>query len=422
MNKFHLVAAACSAVLVGCGGSSSSDGVEGAKGGSPGKLALTVSRNQCASNIKDPVSGASVLLHDASGKILETLTTNNDGKVEHELSSSVKHLSVISKNASEDGTEVKSFVNFNGNDFNELRLSGRCTCYSHVLDASELLAVNPGYTVYDASYVNRPLSSRISFCGSAKPVIIASADGSDVRGAIIPAPSDQQEVIQLTNDQFVHQGVLVNIPFDAAITASVRGYTAEGQSTMRNAFDFGSYVFPSVADNHFAYLGRFDTVDTQLDSFRVSTGSVAKSRVSNDGSVANLKYPIDLQSELATSGVPLIFGDSANYDFSHISPDFSELLVSVSLRNKFTNEYINIDVSAPISGITPEFEYGYEIEQFDGELDYFRLYLMGYENAPRDINAYRQWIQPQMSNYSASDTKYDNYKYIYVSGFYTDSK
>lgn len=414
MNKIHLIAAALSVALVGCGGSS--DSVDSAAKSTPSSLNLTLTSQSC-DGTSVPMENASVLLHDQNGAIIETLFSDSEGRVEKSLDENVKHLSIIQSTVNEESgrrdTNIRSFVNFHGDDINNVNFFQSCYCANYRVNTSEINATHPGYTLKGFSAGSeQTVTSHISVCDH-KPVtvVLASPDGVDVRAAVIQAPADIIEVIELSESQFVHQGVLVDVPVNEGY--SVRAQTNKDEDMVaRTSFDFGGYIFPTLGNNHFVYQRHSNSVTTSAVDFSILVNAVAKSRVNTDGSVASLKYPVDLQ-ESFSSAATLVLGDSDSYDFSYLANDFSELNVYVSLEDSSSNDTVAISLSAPLSGVTPEFDYGSIVNGFEGELESFQVGIIGYENAPKGLNEFRKFVKQR----SLSNTAYDNYRGLFITGF-----
>lgn len=89
------------------------------------------------------------------------------------------------------------------------------------------------------------------------------------------------------------------------------------------------------------------------------------------------------------------------------------LNVYVSLEDSSSNDTVAISLSAPLSGVTPEFDYGSIVNGFEGELESFQVGVIGYENAPKGLNEFRKFVKQR----SLSNTAYDNYRSLSITGF-----
>ncbi|RZM78353.1 hypothetical protein C3B51_14335 [Pseudoalteromonas rubra] len=320
---------------------------------------------------------ADVIFHSASGQVIASAKTGEDGKLAQALPENTHHVSLVTKAIGGQilDTQLYTLLDVTNTDYGtiEFDLKPSCDCAMKNVDLSALSASQPDY--YISGLVSEEISLRdpktVELCAESKNTIlhISNEDYSDVRGGLFNLEGDGP--LELTDDAFNSQGVRVNI---AALPFSNENYPksrvflrsfndSEELSTqiITKRYLRHKFIFPDLATTSYAYNSI--TEHTVLPGFDMYTSSAAINTIADDGQPV-ITEPLLFNSafqnafeQFAQSMAEQNSGNLFDYDFSGVDPRVNMVAITL-LWEDTVNGNVRWEVMSKPKAVIPDFEFG----------------------------------------------------------------
>ncbi|RJE71014.1 hypothetical protein BGP78_21260 [Pseudoalteromonas sp. MSK9-3] len=426
MHKYtqFLVSTSLTITLAACGGSSDTSNQNIGSSQNTASSTKTISLYTLDRN-EQPYQ-ATVVLHDSEGKVILTQTSDNTGHFSAEVSDNAKHISIIGYSYSdrkiytelniEEGGSLGNFYFYDPKKTSPIAPPTSCTWVT--VDISELTQVT--YNNYELEYWQVPLgydgsrkplttSSEICFDPdqeTAKSILftLTAPNGSNSTAALITL-DESVTSFQLTSEDFVHEGTLVQPQLSASVNQVIsRSYIEHDfnhivSPTNDTSIDNLSpiFIFPSITEHNFIYQYANESININGADVHLQTHS--RSYINSDGQVKLNELPESIHS-LSNDVINLTQGQSLSYDFSQTDTRFSRARWDLS----FTINDENADwyIYGPTSANIPNLEFGDAFPTPTEGIQFWsvRLGLFGYVDAPTDYLQFRSFVNKRKPNWA----------------------
>ncbi|MCF2910857.1 hypothetical protein L1285_21345 [Pseudoalteromonas sp. DL2-H2.2] len=339
---------------------------------------------------------AEVVFHNASGKVISSVTTGQDGKLTQALPENTHHVSLIANSANNQQMQTQLFtlLDVTNTDYGIITFDQQLPCEypRKEVNSSALAASQPDY--YISGLIGNGISvqdlgpdNSVIYAESKNTILhISNEDYSDVRGGLFNL--EGEEPIELTDEAFASPGVRVNIadlPFSKidSVNSRVSLASFDDNEQISTQLIFGpdyrhKYIFPELATTSYAYNSV--TERATLPGFDMFTKSATFHDIDNNGQpreTAPLLYDTALQNAFTQFAQSMAQQSNSNlfeYDFSGVDDRINLIAITLSWEDAINGEVRWEVVSKPQAAI-PDFEFGTAINTNIDTVEGFELNL-----------------------------------------------